>query len=329
MTKINATLQIQIDALSEAGIKPMQISKQLGLNYETVKKNIAKRKILTQLPPKIKLYRGKIQGRMPLHIKKYLMQEPTATLESIIAALNLTVSTSTLHRYLVRMDWPRKPAKRQILLSEVNKIKRLQFCQDMKQKGRNYYNRIIWTDETMVKSHPNGEVIFFRAFKDSQPYIQHRIQNSEGVMFWGCMSRYAYGPLKVCQGTINGAEYLKLLKEVVVPEIRAAPFDAIYQQDNAPAHKKREVMAFLQAQTFETLNWPPHSPDLSPIEWIWNVLKMKIKAMNPRPRGKSAIIEAVLNLWDEFDDEMRVKIVDTFEKRIDQCIARNGGFTDF
>ena len=56
---------------------------------------------------------------------------------------------------------------------------------------------------------------------------------------------------------------------------------------------------------------------------------MKIKAMNPRPRSKSAIIETLLKLWDEFDDETRVKIVDTFEKRIEQCIARNGGFTDF
>ena len=266
---------------------------------------------------------------MPLQIKKYLMQEPTATLDTVIAALDLTVSTSTLHRYLAQMDWPRQPAKRQILLSETNRLKRLNFCKDMQQKGREYFERIIWTDETMVKSHPNGEVVFFRAFKNSSLYIQHRNQNSVGVMFWGSMSRFAYGPLRVCEGVINGAEYLKLLKDVVLPEIRAAPFDAIYQQDNAPAHKKREVMAFLKAQTFETLDWPPQSPDLSPIEWIWNVLKMKIKAMNPRPRGKNALIENVLRLWDEFEDEMRFKIVDTFEKRIEQCIARNGGFTDF
>ena len=43
---------------------------------------------------------------------------------------------------------------------------------------------------------------------------------------------------------------------------------------------------------------------------------MKIKAMHPRPRGKRAIIETVLRLWDQVEDEMRVKIVDTFEKRI-------------
>ena len=71
------------------------------------------------------------------------MQEPTATLDSIITALNLTVSTSTLHRYLTQMDWPRQTAKRQIILSETNRIKRFAFCNDMMQKGRDYYNRII------------------------------------------------------------------------------------------------------------------------------------------------------------------------------------------
>ena len=127
-------------------------------------------------------------------------------------------------------------------------------------------------------------------------------------MFWGSMSKYAYGPLQVCEKVIDGSEYLKLLKEVVIPEIMTTPFDAIYQQDNAPAHKKREVMVFLKAQTFETLDWPPQSPNLSLNEWIRNVLKMKIKAMNSRPRGKRAIIETVIRLRDEFEDEMRINI---------------------
>jgi len=320
MTKIQDTHKELINALTVAGIKPLAISRQLKLNYNTVKSYVAKWKLNKDLPPKIKLYKGKLKGRYPLQIKKYLIDNPLATLEQIMAALELPVSIATLHRYLVKMDWPRQPAKREILLSDINRRKRLQFCLEMKRKGRGYHERIIRSDETQVKSHPNGEVVFFRGPAGQSTYKVHKRPNSVGVMFWGCLSKFAYGPLKVCQGTINGAQYLKLLKEVVVPEFRAAPFAAIYQQDNAPAHKKREVMAFLNAQEFETLAWPPQSPDLSPIEWIWNVVKMKIKAMNPRPRGNQAIVETVLNLWDEFEDEMRIKIVDTFEKRIDQCI---------
>ena len=44
---------------------------------------------------------------------------------------------------------------------------------------------------------------------------------------------------------------------MVVPEIQASGVQLIYQQDNAPAHKKASVTAFLAQQSFETLDWPP------------------------------------------------------------------------
>ena len=114
MTIINETLQLQINTLTEAGVKPKEIANQLRLNYETVKTNVAKQKLLSTLPPKIKLYKGKIKGRYPLQIKKYISDNPTATLEQIIAAVELPCAISTLHNYLTKMDWPRtrNPVKR-------------------------------------------------------------------------------------------------------------------------------------------------------------------------------------------------------------------------
>jgi transposase len=93
--------------------------------------------------------------------------------------------------------------------------------------------------------------------------------------------------------------------------------------------KKGEVMEFLASQPFETLNWPSQSPDLSPIEWVWNILKMKMKAMNPRPRTPATIREAILDIWDTLDDECRIKTCDTFRKRLRECIKNKGGFTCF
>jgi hypothetical protein len=96
MTKIDGRLQLQINALSDAGVKPMAISRQLGLKYDTVKKNVAKRKLTDVLPPKDKLFKGKINGRWPLKIKKYLTQEHTATLEGIIAAACFSRDTTSI-----------------------------------------------------------------------------------------------------------------------------------------------------------------------------------------------------------------------------------------
>ena len=51
--------------------------------------------------------------------------------------------------------------------------------------------------------------------------------------------------------------------------------------------------------------------------------------MEVRPRGVKELTETTLDIWDHLEDEIRVKIVDTFAKRIKQCVDLNGGFTEF
>ena len=89
------------------------------------------------------------------------------------------------------------------------------------------------------------------------------------------------------------------------------------------------MTTFLEAQNFETLDWPPQSPDLSPIEWVWNIIKMKMKALKPRPRTPATMRAKILDIWDRLKDSTREKTIDTFRNRLRQCIERKGGFTDF
>ena len=51
------------------------------------------------------------------------------------------------------------------------------------------------------------------------------------------------------------------MKDLVLPEFAASQVDLFYQQDN---------MEFLRNNNLNVLNWPPRSPDLSPIETFWN-----------------------------------------------------------
>jgi len=56
---------------------------------------------------------------------------------------------------------------------------------------------------------------------------------------------------------------------------------------------------------------------------------MKMKALSPRPRTPATMRAAILNIWDNLEDSIRVKTIDTFRKRLLQYLERNGGFTDF
>lgn len=311
-----------------AGIKPLAISKQLDLNYETVKSFAHTFKKNRGLPPKIKVYKGYFKGRVTLCIKKYLFDYPTAKTYQILEALELTCSADALNKWLKCNNLQRRAAKRSILISDVNKEKRKVFAALMLTKDDDYLESIVFSDETMVKAYPNGEIVYYRAPTERVDVISRRVQQGgAGQMLWGCVSFHAYGPLIAVEGTQNAKTYLELLKDVVLPELdegRRLGYDLVYQQDNARCHKAPPVMAFLDLWGYDVLEWPPQSPDLSPIEQIWNVLKMRMKALTPRPRTKATMRDAMLQLWDELEDTLRKELLSSFRRRCEEVLACNG-----
>ena len=83
-------------------------------------------------------------------------------------------------------------------------------------------------------------------------------------------------------------------------------------------------MSFLDENQIQTFEWPPQSPDLSPIENLWNVVKMKMKALKPRPRSHATMRDAVLQIWGNLDDSIRNSLMNTFKQRLRDCIDAGG-----
>ena len=52
----------------------------------------------------------------------------------------------------------------------------------------------------------------------------------------------------------------------------------MYQHDNAPAHTAPLTVNFLAANRVQVLDWPPLSPDMSPIEHLWDELGRRVRA---------------------------------------------------
>ncbi|GFU86130.1 DDE_3 domain-containing protein [Trichonephila clavipes] len=68
--------------------------------------------------------------------------------------------------------------------------------------------------------------------------------------------------------TLTGQRYVDdILRPHVEPFLNGLP-GAIFQQDNARPHKARVAQDFLRH--FQTLPWLARSPDLSPLEHVWD-----------------------------------------------------------
>ena len=63
----------------------------------------------------------------------------------------------------------------------------------------------------------------------------------------------------------------------------------VYTQGNAPPHTARDTAALLDQQDVEVMDWPTRSPDMKPIEHVWDQMSVWIRDMDDPPT--STIVE--------------------------------------
>jgi hypothetical protein len=75
-------------------------------------------------------------------------------------------------------------------------------------------------------------------------------------------------------------------------------------------------------ERFDCLDWPPHSPDLSPVEMMWSMMKDKLKGQ--RFDGPDQLFDALVRTWWSIDQATIDRLVGSFEARCEICIKYNG-----
>ncbi|UYV84180.1 Transposase [Cordylochernes scorpioides] len=74
------------------------------------------------------------------------------------------------------------------------------------------------------------------------------------------------------------------------------------------------------------LPWPPYSPDLSPIEHVWDIIGRRLHAL-PQPRSEDELWQMVEKEWRAIPQDAIRTLIDSLPRRVAACIAVRGGPT--
>jgi len=195
------------------------------------------------------------------------------------------------------------------------------------------WKRVMFSDESIVsRAGSFGRKYYYSNCEHKRllPHQVHPTPQAEGgkIMIWGCITFFGPGDLCQINGTLNSEFYLEVLHDYVRPSFvwyGMHPAKSIFQQDNSRVHTAKAVRKWFDKQKFTVLKWPPNSPDLNIIEYVWAYIKQKL-ARNPvAPKDIKQLWKRVERIWRRLPRKYLEQLYESMPRRIEALFKSKGG----
>ena len=319
----------------ECGKKTREIADALGLTQSQVTRAISAFRDKQQVT--VQPRSGRPRSMSDRNIR-YLAQEvrkitADELVQQMDEQLNISVSQRTIRSYLYEAGFHSRVGKRKPFISEQNRKKRLQWCKE-RRTWDNEWKTVIWSDESRFTLYQNdAHVRVWRQPREAYdvdclvPTYKH---GGGGIMVWGCFVNNQPGPLVLVEGKLNSDGYIKILQKNLLPFLsQLEPNAYIFQEDNAPIHTAKKVAKWKDENRITSFSWPAQSPDLNPIEHVWDRLERGIRGRTTPPKTFSELAAAVKEEWLKLDPNYLENLVESMPRRIKAVIASKGNPTPY
>uniref|UniRef100_A0A7I4YQF3 DDE_3 domain-containing protein n=1 Tax=Haemonchus contortus TaxID=6289 RepID=A0A7I4YQF3_HAECO len=339
-TGIRNLRQDQVVAITRslhAGLTSRQVSEIQGVTIRCIQRIWKKYKDTGSV--EVKKHPGAARTTSRLvdrNIVRLARNDPRLTAAEILREISTpegpNPSLSTVQRRLREAGlFGQRPAKKP-LISAKNRKARLDWAQAHKNWTVRQWRKVIWSDESKFLLFGTDGIKFVRRPVGTRYHPSYQLPTVKGgggsVMVHGSFCGKGVGPLHRIEGKMDAKMYLNIMETVIWPFFRStARRGFIFQQDNDPKHKSKLLTKWFRDNDVPLLTWPSQSPDLNPIEHLWERLEHQVKGL--RARNEHEKFLQLKTAWENIPQEEIDKLIESMPRRCQAVIDARGYATKY
>ncbi|GFY20110.1 transposable element Tcb2 transposase [Trichonephila clavipes] len=157
-----------------------------------------------------------------------------------------------------------------------------------------------------------------RGSRNNPVFVHESVRfGGRGVLVYGCISIDGRTDLYIIRdGPLTARRYRdEILRPIVVPYAATIGDDFILMDDNSRPHRANLVEDSLFEEGIMRMEWPACSPDMNPIEHVWDALGRRVAGRQPPPQTLQELEKALLEEWDRIPQLVINSLIDSMPQR--------------
>ncbi|GFV99156.1 transposable element Tcb2 transposase [Trichonephila clavipes] len=215
-------------------------------------------------------------------------------------------------------------------LTPAHRRRRSLWCREHWNWRDNEWGRVLFTDESRFSlssdSHRIPSWREWGSHNHPSNIIERDWYGGRGVLVWGGIMLGSRTDLHLFDaGSVNGTRYCN---KILLPYVRlfrgAMDLQFLFMDDNAPCHRKGAAEQLLESEDIERMDWPARSPDLNPIEHVWDFLGRRLAARTLPPVTIRELRLALEDEWAAMPQQLIDTLILSMGRRCETCLAIRG-----